>query len=317
MMTYKDINAFLSHFNTNSYNRSQIGNDKQIIIAIYEFLQKLNISKNTIDEIISHVAYLRKDHMNIPLYLEILSKSLGYINNYELKDVIKVTKDIHDIYYDSVEDISLEEYLHDTSDTRISKLFLNRNNKYIEKLFISDESYEYLADLKLVAAINLDTNEYKEFIGYLEDFAKYQKTYSPLLVFKTYNELREQLKDLTRLFFDILYGNEYLVGLNKNSIQVEELYKKNIFKEKRNSIKATEPVQLDLFSYQDEETKPSVKESINCFQICSIYNATELPDFHEEKDLLVYYNHLLNNKEMIILPKLKNQTNARYIYEIN
>ena len=317
MMTYKDINAFLSHFNTNSYNRSQIGNDKQIIIALYEFLQKLNISKETIEILISNIAYLRKDHLNIPLYLELLSKSLGYINDYELEDVIKVTKDIHDIYYDSVEKISLEEYLHDTSDTRISKLFLNRNNKYIEKFFTSDESYEYLAELKLIAAIHLNKNDYKEFIGYLEDFSKYQKEYSPLLVFKKYNELRKYLKPITKLFFDILYGNEYLVGLNKNSIQIDEIYKKNIFTEKKQPVRVIEPVQLDLFSYNELDNTPAVKEDIKCFQICSIYNAAELPDFQEEKDLLLYYNHLLNNKEMIILPKLKNQSNAKYIYEIN
>ncbi len=317
MMTYKEINAFLSHFNTNSYNRSQIGNDKQIIIAIYEFLQKLNISKETIEILISNIAYLRKDRLNISLYLELLSKSLGYINNYELSDVIKVTKDIHDIYYDSVDEIPLEEYLHDTSDTRISKLFLNRNNKYIEKFFLSDESYEYLAELKLIAAIKLDKNEYKEFIGYLEDFEKYQKSYSPLLVFKTYNALRKNLKNNTQLFFDILFGNEYLVGLNKNSIQIEEIYKKNIFTEKKHPVKVIEPVQLDLFSYQEETKETEIKENINCFQICSIYNASELPDYEEEKDLLLYYNHLLNNKELIILPKLKNQTAPRYIYETN
>ena len=315
MMTYKDINAFLSHFNTNSYNRSQIGNDKQIIIAIYEFLKKLNISKETIEILISNIAYLRKDHINIPLYLELLSKSLGYINEYELQDVIKVTKDIHDIYYDSVEEIPLEEYLHDTSDARISKLFLNRNNKYIEKFFTSDESYEYLVDLKLLAAIKLDKNEYKEFIGYLEDFEQYQKSYSPLLVFKTYNELRPELKNNSKLFFDILFGNEYLVGLNKNSIQIDEIYKKNIFASAKHPVKVIEPVQLSLFD--TEEEKPEVKENINCFQICSIYNATELPDYEEEKDLLVYYNHLLNSKEMIILPKLKNQTTHHYIYETN
>ena len=45
MMTYKEINEFLMSFNTTSYNRSQIGNNKQIIISIYEFLNKLNLSK--------------------------------------------------------------------------------------------------------------------------------------------------------------------------------------------------------------------------------------------------------------------------------
>ena len=75
MMSYQEINEFLTSFNINSYNRTQIGNSKQLIITIYEFLSKLNINKSNIDTIISNIAYLNKDNTNIALYLELLSIS--------------------------------------------------------------------------------------------------------------------------------------------------------------------------------------------------------------------------------------------------
>jgi len=317
MMTYGEINEFLSHFNTNSYNRSQIGNDKHIIITIYEYLIKLNISKETVEILISNIAYLRKDNLNISLYLEILSKSLGYINEYDLKDIIKVTKDIHDIYYQNAPKYALDDFIHDTSDVRLTKLFLNRNNKYLEKVFDNNEVVEYLCNLKLVAAMGLDKNDYKEFIGYLESFKIYKDSYSPLLVIKTYESLRKGLKGLNKLFWDIYFGNEYLVALNKNNIPVEDIYNKNIFKyDNRNKKQLALPVQLDLFSYQKEQ-EPVVKENINYLQVCSIYNTSELPDFEEEKDLLMYYKNLLDDKEVIILPKLKNHKRPTYLYELN
>lgn len=317
MMTYQEINEFLSHFNTNSYNRSQIGNDKHIIITIYEYLIKLNISKETAEILISNIAYLRKDNLNISLYLEILSKSLGYINEYDLKDIIKVTKDIHDIYYKNASKYDLDDYIHDTSDVRLTKLFLNRNSKYIEKVFENNDVADYLCSLKLIAAMELNKNDYKEFIGYLEDFKQYKDQYSPLLVIKTYEKLRESLKAINRLFWDIYFGNEYLVALNKNSIPVEDIYNKNIFKyDSKNRRQLAIPVQLDLFSLEEEQ-EPKIEENVNCLQVCSIYNTSELPDYDEEKDLLMYYRNLLEDKETIILPKLKNDTRQTYIYELN
>ncbi len=316
MMTYESINKFLSHFNTNSYNRSQIGNDKHIIITIYEYLIKLNVSKETAEILISNIAYLKKENLNISLYLEILSKSLGYLNEYDLKDIIKVTKNIHDIYYKNAPKYELDDYIHDTSDVRLTKLFLNRNNKYLEKVFEDHDVLEYLSNLKLIAAIALDKNDYKEFIGYLESFKIYKDQYSPLIVIKTYEKMRKSLRGINRLFWDIYFGNEYLVALNKNSIPVEDIYNKNIFKyDNRNKKKLAMPVQLDLFSYQEDQ-EPVVNENINYLQVCSIYNMSELPEFEEEKDLLMYYKNLLKDKEIIILPKLKSSTKQTYIYEL-
>lgn len=323
MMTYKEINEFLTSFNTTSYNRSQIGNNKQIIISIYEFLKKLNVSKENIDIIISNIAYLNKDNINIALYLELLSKSIGFATQYDLREVIKVVKEIHDVYYNSSSNILLEEYLHDTSENKIKKLFLSRNNKYLSKSFASKVSLDYVSDLKLASAIALNQKEYKEFIGYIEYFESYQDSYSPLLVFKTYLKVRKSLKEEKRLFWDILFGNEYIVALNKHSMPINEIFKKNIYstsKRKNEDTSKQVSVQLDLFSYleeSEEEEILTINEDLKSFQLCTIFNSSDLPDYNEEKDLIMYYEKLLNNKDMIVLPKLKNQMVTAYEYELN
>ncbi len=322
MMTYKEINEFLTSFNTTSYNRSQIGNSKQTIISIYEFLKKLNISKESIELIISNIAYLNKDNTNIALYLELLSKSIGFATQYDLREVIKVVKEIHDIYYEFSANVLLEEYLHDTADSRIKKLFLNRNNKYLNKKFESDLALSAVSDLKFASAIVLEQKEYKEFLGYIDNFENYQDSYSPLLVFKTYKKVRKQLKEEKRLFWDILFGNEYVIALSKHNMSISDIFKNNIYtkKSKSTSVSKQMSVQLDLFSYleeSDNEEIININEDIKSFQICTIYNSNELPDFTEEKDLIMYYEKLLNNKDLIILPKLKNNTISAYQYELN
>lgn len=328
MLTYKEIMEFLSSFNHNSYNRSQIGNSKQLIINIYEYLNKLNLSKETLDILISNIAYLNKDNINISLYLEILSKSIGFATIYDLREVIKVVKEIHDIYYENSNKIPLEEYLHDTNEVRSKKLFLNRNNKYLIKNFDTENTLNYIADLKLASAIVLESKEYKEFLNYIDNFENYQDGYSPLLVFKTYNKVRKHLKEEKRLFWDILFGNEYIVGLNKHNMPINEIFKKNIYKQNKEKEESKEnTIQLELFSYLDEDSletdmseetkKINIADDIKSFQICTIYNSKSLPDFEEEKDLLLYYEKLLSKKDMIILPKLKNKNVSSYLYEVN
>ena len=258
MMTSQEINDYLTSFNINSYNRAQIGNSKQLIITIYEFLNKLNLKKDNIDIIISEIAYLNKDKTNIALYLELLSKSLGFAHTYDLKEVLRTIKSIHDLYFSSSALIPLEEYIHDTSDERIRKLFLNRNSKYLLKSFESNEALIAISDLKLASAITLESKEYKEFLSYIDEFEKFQDYYSPLLVFKTYNKVRKNLKVSKRLFWDILFGNEYVVALTKHNMPTKDIFKKNIYsnyKKKKKSSKGIS-IQLDLFSYlADEEDK--------------------------------------------------------------
>lgn len=320
MMTYQEINEFLTSFNINSYNRTQIGNNKQLIITIYEFLSKLNINKSNIDTIISNIAYLNKDNTNIALYLELLSKSLGFAHNYDLKEVLKEVKKIHDIYYKSSALIPLEEYIHDTTDERIRKLFLNRNNKYLIKDFESPEVLSAIGDLKFASAIALDSKDYKEFLSYIDEFEKFQDYYSPLLIFKTYNKVRKNLKNDKRLFWDILFGNEYVVALTKHNMPTKDIFKKNLYSNYKNKSSHKQiAIQLDLFSYleEDEEDSSYITEDISTFQLCTIYNSNKLPDFEEEKDLLLYYKNLIKGKETIILPKLKSNKISSYQYNLN
>ena len=320
MMSYQEISEFLTSFNTNSYNRTQIGNSKQLIITIYEFLNKLNINKTNIDTIISNIAYLNKDTTNIALYLELLSKSLGFAHNYDLKEVLKTVKVVHDIYYKSSVLIPLEEYIHDTTDERTRKLFLNRNNKYLMKNFESSEALNAIGDLKFASAIALDSKEYKEFLSYIDEFEKFQDFYSPLLVFKTYNKVRKELKSDKRLFWDILFGNEYIVALTKHSMPTKDIFKKNLYSNYKNKSSSKQiSIQLDLFSCLEdlEDDSIYITEDINTFQLCTIYNSNDLPDYDEERDLLLYYKRLIKGREIISLPKLKTNKVSSYQYNLN
>lgn len=312
------MNEFLESYKSESYNKNQIGNNIVIINSIYEFLNKIGISGYNVEQLIRNIAYLNQNSINIPLYLELLSKSLGYLTDYELKDIISVTKEIHDIYYRHSTQISLEEYLHDLNDVRLKKLFLNRNNKYLNKNFSAPEIVDYVTDLKLAAAIALDSKNYKYFINYIDNFEAYKASYSPILMFKQYTKVRKHLKNTTLIFWDILFGNEYIVALNKNNIDIKDIYQKNVFnKSPKPKTKETENlVQLDLFTYQDEvEEKLTIPSEIKSIQICTIYNATYLPNFNKEQDILGYYKNILNSKEMIVLPKLKKESNHQYVYE--
>ena len=311
-MTYKEINMFLSSFNTQSYNKMQLGSDKVVIINIYEFLKRLNLSDEKINEIMLHIAYLRKDEVNVPVFLEILSKSLSYERCYELKDIIDISLRVHSLYEDNY--VDLTDYIHEPSDSRLRKLFLF-NNKYITKTFYEEETLGYIDELKLAAAIELDKNEYKDFTDYLNNIKK--KNYSPISNLNTYLRLRNKITGLSKLFWDIFYGNEYLVALAKGNISIADVYEQyfnntQIEKPRKNS----EPVQLDIFTYQEIEETPKVEE-INAFQISYIFESDKLPQLDAEKDILEFYKSLLNNKRLIVLPKLKTKKYGSYVYETN
>ena len=188
------------------------------------------------------------------------------------------------------------------------------------KNFESPEALKYISDLKLASAIALDSKEYKEFLSYIDEFEKFQDFYSPLLIFKTYNKVRKELKTEKRLLWDILFGNEYVVALTKHNMPTKDIFKKNIYsnyKSKKSTKKIA--IQLDLFSYLDEdrEEETHITEELSSFQLCTIYNSNDLPDYEEEKDLLMYYKNLTKGKETIILPKLKSDSLASYQYNLN
>ena len=315
MLTYKEINEFLSHFNSNSYNKKQIGSEKNIIISIYEHLTKQQISKENIDILIKNIAYLNKDDINIPLFIELLTKSLGFINEYGIETVIKIVKEIHDIYYESSNEIEMSDYIHESEEERIKELFLDRNNKYLEKDFTKAE--EYVNSLKLAAAIKLDQKDYKEFMIYINDFKLFKNTYSPVDMYKTYLTIRTMLKDDKLLFWDILFGNEYIVALIKNNASIKEMFKNNIYNQPKEVVKP-QLVQLDIFTFdQEEETTSSIniKEEIKTLQISTIFNSKEIPEVKENKSLIDFFDSVVDKHENLVLPKLKNKV-GKYRYDI-
>lgn len=304
MSTYEEINKFLSQFKTDSYNREQIGNNKQLIIKTYEYVTKFNVYKRQAETIINHIAYLKKDSVNIPIYLELLSKSIGYLDTYKLKDVITVVKQIHDIYNENANRVELDEYIHATDDEKTRKLFLTLNNKYLNRSFISEDVLPYVNDLKFALAVELSNKEYQDFINYIDNFESFQNTYSPLMMYKTYLRVRGSIKDLSRLFWDLFFGNEYMVALVKHNVSIKDVHGKpfNTKSNKTNKVYNHEQLQLDLSDNQGK------------FQIATIFSSKLLTDYETEKDMLDYYERLSKyNTETIVLPKLKN--NSNYLYQ--
>ena len=300
-MSYQEIGEFLSNFNSSSYNRSQIGNDRTTIARIYDFLKRLNLSKEDIAELITNISYLRKEELNIPLFLEILSRSLGYINEYKLSTIIKKVKDIHDIYIDTPY-ISIDEYIHLIEIDRIKKLFLTKTIK--DKKF----NIDCISDLKFAAAIELNQKEYADFISYIETNNQTQL----LISFSTYIKLRDKIAKESRLYWDIYFGNEYLVLLTKSNIPFEDIFNKEVIKRKRKE--QIDPVQLDLFSIDDYDKEELDLSKIDLFQISYIYDSRDIPYLENEKDLLKYYNNLIEGKKFVVLPKYKGYSNNQYIF---
>ena len=279
MSTYEEINKFLSQFKTDSYNREQIGNNKQLILKIYEYVTKFKVYKRQAETIINNIAYLRKDSVNIPIYLELLSKSIGYLDTYKLKDVITVVKQIHDIYNPNATRIELDEYIHSTDEEKTRKLFLTLNNKYLNRTFTNEDVLPHVNNLKFALAVELSNKEYQDFINYIDNFETFQNTYSPLMMYKTYLRVRGSLNDLTKLFWDLFFGNEYMVALVKHSISVKDIHGKPFTTKstKQNKVHNHEQLQLEL------------SDNLDKFQISTIYDSTLLTDYETERDMLDYY----------------------------
>ncbi len=310
-MTHKEINMFLSSFNTQSYNKEQIGNDKALIINIYEFLKRLNLTEDKITELILHIAYYNKREVKLPVFLEILSKSLSYDTVYDLKDILDISYRVHNLYEDNL--VDLTDYVHETNDYRLRDLFLY-HNKYVIKRFYEEETLRYIDELKLAAAIELDKNEYKDFTDVVNNIEK--KTYSPITNLNTYLRIRSNITGLAKLFWDIFFGNEYLVALVKNNLNVAEIYEKNFTTTVEKPKKVQEPVQLNIFTYEDVEEKQTF-ENVNAYQISYIFESDKLPQLELEKDIIDYYKSLLENKQSIVLPKLNDKKYTSYVYETN
>lgn len=309
------VENFIINFNSSSYNREQIGNDKSTIVKIYDYLIRLNISSLDSEIIINNLAYLPKSFINLPLLLELLTKSLGFLEDYDLETIIDITIKIHDLYFKNSNKIPLDEYLHDKVENRIRRIFLNSNNKYILEQFKDDASLTYIAELKFASAMTLSQKEYQEFNNYIDNYKNYQETYSPLLMLESYFKVRNYLKGEIKLFWDILFGNEYLAALNKNGISTNQIYDGNVYK-KSETLNHNQIEQLDLFTYKEMKQDYHTKE-INTFQICTIYNSGKYPNFESEKDFIIYYRNLADRKHDLELPKLKSNIPNNYLYNID
>ena len=152
--------------------------------------------------------------------------------------------------------------------------------------------------------MTLTQKEYQEFNTYIDNYEKFQDTYSPLIMLKYYFKAREYLKLTIKLFWDILFGNEYLASLNKNNISINQIYDGNVYK-KSETLNHNQIEQLDLFTYKEIKQNYHNKE-INTFQISTIYNSGKYPNFESEKDFLMYYRNLTDTRNSLELPKLKN-----------
>ncbi len=303
----------LLEYDYSSYNRSQIGNDKLIINQISEYLARINVSISDIENIITTIGYYTKEAINIPLYLDLLCKSLGFLEEYPLDDILAIVKEIHDLYYPNSNRFPLEDYLKETKDKRIKKLYLNSNNKYILSSFKNNTRLNYISELKFASAMALNKRDYQEFSNSVDNYESLQETYSTLIILATYVKVRKFINSEAKLFWDILFANEYIVSLNKHNISVSQIYTKNVYK-KGEVLNHNHNEQLDLFSYQS--VKPETHNlDITTFQVCTIYNTNKIPDFKQEKDLIMYYKNLADTQGMIELVKLKDGY-KKYVYNI-
>lgn len=318
MDTHTEIVEFLSQFDTNSYNREQIGNNKQLIIKLYEYITKLNIDEDNTQIIINNIAYLKKDTINIPIFLELFSKSLSYLDSYNISELITVVRQLHNIYNESANPITLDEYIHLTDEEKTRKLFLTLNNKYLNRHFTSDDILQYVGDLKFALAIELSNKEYQDFINYIDNFESFQNTYSPLIMYKTYNTVRNNLKGLTKLFWDLLFGNEYMVALVRHNLSIDDIHNKRSYSNKNKTKKEFDnfnTLQLDLFSLEEEPNEVEIDiKDVKKFQISNVFNVNLLKGLETEKEMVSHYLELIKyKKENIVLPKLKSKSN--YLYQ--
>ena len=298
---------FLKDFNTETYNTEQIGNNKQTLSKLYNAFVEMKIPKNYIEQILLELSFYSKNNLNITLLIEIISKSLGYIEKYDIEDIVQTCKQIHDIYYRTTTKMSLEKYLSDSEDERVSKLFSNHCAKDINLGYNVEPPH--MADLKFAAAIELNQSEYQELVSYLENYN--ENNNAPLNNFQLYQKVRNSLKSQCKLFWDILFAYEFIITLTKNNISLKSLYPNNVLDtQQMQSIEDIKIVQLDLFSYKEAEERPVITSDI--LQLSTIYNSN-FTTYKTETDLLSFYLTLSNMEQSLYLPKLK-QTKTNYLY---
>ena len=122
------------------------------------------------------------------------------------------------------EQITLDEYIHLTEEEKTRKLFLTLNNKYLNRHFITEDILPYVGDLKFALAIELSNKEYQDFINYIDNFELFQNTYSPLIMYKTYDT-----NEYSAIGYDdkwgyyYAYSNQRIYLLNNNLDLVKDI----------------------------------------------------------------------------------------------
>lgn len=280
-MSRRKSKTFINCYNHETYNHQQIGNNEKTIRKVYDYLKSLNLLEDDIDTILYDLSYTLSSSINLPLFLNLMTKSIDYKQEYTIDNILIIVRQIHDIYNGYQISINLEEYLNSNEDTNNKNMYLSSDNKYILRNFKNNFPVNYIVELKYAAAMKLSDKDYLDYVSYLDDYQTLQETYSPLLLFKSYTTIREDLQGNAKLFWDLLLGNEYIISLYRNNILINQMFKENTLSKER---------------------------EIKTFQISSIYANKNLPIFNSDQEFLMYYRHYANTSENeIILPKLKEQ----------
>lgn len=204
------------HFKKN-YNDNQLGSNENKVNRINQYLKKLKLNFTIRETIINYLSYQPEDSINCALYLDILSKSLSYIETMELSDLLPIVKNVHDVYQ-NITDLRLINFINLTPDEVIDKLYVGDYKHSFE----TEELQQYLNNLRFTAAINLDNKQYKNLFNSLSG----NITYSAHYIFTLYKKLRKNLDKEPLVFFDIYFANEYLIELHKVNINIGEISKR-------------------------------------------------------------------------------------------
>jgi hypothetical protein len=316
---------FINYRFKKNYNETQLGSNEDKISRIKQYLKKLKMTYTRRETIIDYLSFQIEEDINCALYLDILSKSLNFIDTMELNDLLRVIKSVHDIY-ENVTDLNLNEFINLSQDEVIDRLYIGSE---IKRSFVTEELEQYLNNLRFTAAINLSNKEYKNLFNSLSN----NITYSAHYIFNLYKQLRKNLDLETLTFFDIYFANEYLIELHKININISEITSRrpstnynrktnyrSYYVQKFEYLDELRPtLQLDLFTVDkiDNYTKFSNYYistydlfEIEGFQVSNLLDIENLPI---EETKYGIKKIIENSKERFSLPASKKEEHAKEI----
>ena len=316
---------FINYRFKKNYNETQLGSNEDKISRIKQYLKKLKMTYTRRETVIDYLAFQIEEDINCALYLDILSKSLNFIDTMELNDLLRIIKNVHDIY-ENVTDLKLNEFINLSQDEVIDRLYIGSE---IKRSFAKEELEQYLNNLRFTAAINLSNKEYKNLFNSLSN----NITYSAHYIFNLYKQLRKNLDLETLTFFDIYFANEYLIELHKININISEITSrrtsanynrkanyKSYYAQKFEYLDDLRPtLQLDIFTVDkiDNYTKfsnyyISTYETFEFegFQVSNLFEIENLPI---EETKYGVKKIIENSKERFSLPKVKHEDNSKEV----